>query len=97
MSIFKTICIHQLSRTRNSNYPTSSKLIILNSGISKSKVLSELRKLRSENLIELVKISDVTLSKRLKKVVGYVITEKGKHTLEYQEALQEVNKSFTGG
>lgn len=92
MSIFKTICLHQVSNTKNSNYPTSSKLIILNSGISKTKVLLELRKLRSENLIELVRISDITISKRLKKVVGYVITDKGKRTLEYREALEEVNK-----
>lgn len=96
MSIFKTICNHQVSITRNSNYPTSSKLIILNSGVSKTKVLAELRKLRSENLIELVKISDITISKRLKKIVGYIVTEKGKHTLEYQEALREVSKSYTG-
>lgn len=92
-SVFQILCDYNADFMSNFGYPIPRKVIQESLGLSKSKTLKELQKLRKEGLVKLSRVScydDYSCESFI--LIGYLITEKGRETVEYKSALESVNK-----
>lgn len=91
--VFQTLCNYDANFMANQGYPIPRKVIQETTGLSKYKTLKELQELRNKGLVELKRLNyydDWDCKNYL--IIGYVVTDKGKTTNEYNAAHEKVRK-----